>query len=65
MTTSFRQESAKLYIFPTKIPKGAAGRRGLIKPVAELRPLDLPEVQFGSGWYHEAAVQEAERTRKP
>jgi hypothetical protein len=65
MTTSFRHESAKLYIFPTKIPKGAVGRRGLAKPVAELRPQHLPEVEFGGGWYHEAAVQEAERTRKP
>jgi hypothetical protein len=53
--------SAKIYQFPRKA-SGAASRE--IKPTMDHRMRAVPTVDFGSGWYHEAAIQ-AERARKP
>jgi hypothetical protein len=65
MSESFRQESAKIYEFPGKIRAAASARRRDDKTADILRLQQAPVVEFGSGWYHEAAVQEAERPRKP
>jgi hypothetical protein len=54
--------SAKIYQFPRRGIAVAAGREA--KPALDHRLRAVPTVDFGSGWYHEAAVQ-AERTRKP
>ncbi|QQP93322.1 DUF2735 domain-containing protein (plasmid) [Skermanella sp. TT6] len=35
-----------------------------MKPVTKLASARVSEAMFGSGWYHEAAVQEAEWDRK-
>ncbi len=53
--------SAKIYQFPRKASV-VAGRE--IKPALDHRLRVVPTVDFGSGWYHEAAIQ-AERARKP
>ena len=55
--------SAKIYQFPRKGVVAAALSRET-KPALDHRLRVVPTVDFGSGWYHEAAIQ-AERTRKP
>jgi hypothetical protein len=61
----FRHESAKIYEFPRRARATADGQHEGNKPAVDLRSQQAPVVEFGSGWYHEAAIQDAERTRKP
>jgi hypothetical protein len=63
MHTTERPPTAKIYQFPRKtvVNAGAAARDPRAAPDHRLRA--LPSVEFGSGWYHEAAVQ-AEYPRK-
>lgn len=63
MTTSVRHETAKIYAFPVR-GRMATARRDDAKGSGDLRSQDCPVVDFGCS-YHQAAVQEAERTRKP
>jgi hypothetical protein len=56
--------SAKIYQFPRRIAVGAVASSREIKPALDHRMRAVPTVDFGSGWYHEAAVQ-SERARKP
>ena len=55
MTTSSVRGSAKIYEFPLR-------RRAQAKAVEADVPLVAGD--FGSGWYHEAALREAEPARK-
>jgi hypothetical protein len=62
MTTSISRGSAQIYEFPPR------GRFALNRPDesqlrTNLEPQPLVKVASGSGWYHDAAIQEAERTR--
>lgn len=62
MSTVISQHSAKILVFPRKsslpsVPVRLSDRMELDARVAC--------VEFGSGWYHEAAVQDAQRARKP
>lgn len=59
MRTTFHRETAKIYAFPVKAD---AARRRLnmqAQMVADIAAQDLPRTDFGSGWYHEAAIEEA------
>ena len=63
MTTNFYQESAKIYQFPARGRKAVDGRTEEIQSrgrsgAARFAP------SFGSGWYHEAAIQESKRIRE-
>jgi hypothetical protein len=58
MAQSSHRESAKIYQFPTRDRAGRATR------IADLAPADVANADFGSAWYHDAAVQEAEQARK-
>lgn len=60
MTTNVRRESAKIYQFPVRIREVAGEHRDGRKPVAELPPR-AANVMFGSSWYHDAAIQDAEQ----
>jgi hypothetical protein len=62
--SNVRQETAKIYQFPRRIAANNAGVRQEYASAPDYRSQPLPAVEFGSGWYHEAAI-EAERTRKP
>jgi hypothetical protein len=64
MTSHSQPPSAKIYQFPrkTQASAAAAGRNGWSARDERLRA--LPTVEFGSGWYHDAAIQ-ADRPRKP
>jgi hypothetical protein len=63
VTTNFGRETAKIYQFPVRRPPNADARRQRSKPAADLNSTQLPEVEFGSGWYHDAAIRDAERNR--
>jgi hypothetical protein len=59
MTTSTSGGSAQIYQFP---PRGRFGLNARDESQAvESQP--LVKVAAGSGWYHDAAIQEAERPR--
>jgi len=60
MTTDPRP-SAKIYQFPRK-PRASASFPGREALMIDRSP-PAPRVEFGEGWYHEAAIQ-AERSRK-
>ena len=55
--------TAKIYQFPTKISANAGHRARQPQSTPDHRALQLAAVEFGSGWYHEAALQ-AETVRK-
>jgi len=64
MNTSFNHGSAKVYQFP------AGGRAALgahrheeAKAVADSASQRVSEAACGSGWYHEAAIQESKPAR--
>jgi hypothetical protein len=62
MTTSHFNGSAKIYQFPVGGRAAVNSRRDEIKPATDIAP---SLVAFGSGgWYHEEAIQEAEKARK-
>lgn len=63
MITNSRPPTAKIYQFPRKTSLSAAGAVRDIKSVTDHRLRVVPNVEFGSGWYHEAAI-EADRPRK-
>jgi hypothetical protein len=62
MTTSISRGSAQIYEFP---PRGrfALNGRDESQPRADLESQPLVKVASGSGWYHDAAIQEADKLR--
>lgn len=66
MAISLTRESATIHPFPAsrvrKAGSVAAGDRA--RPVTDLRMYQLPLVEFGSGWYHQAAMAEEQAERK-
>jgi hypothetical protein len=64
MTANFSEESAKIYQFPAGGRSALGGRRHEAKPEVEFIAPRVANVALGSAWYHEAAVQAADRTRK-
>ena len=59
MSTTAHRETATLYAFPSG---GRANRGGSRKGApAHPPPAKIAQAECGSGWYHEAAVEEAER----
>ena len=64
MTTNVHSGSAKIYQFPARGRFSAGALREDAKPasVPALSPRAARAVP-GSGWYHEEAILEAERTR--
>jgi hypothetical protein len=61
MLTNSPPPSAKIYQFPRKISAKSAIPATM--SAADHRLRLAPSVEFGSGWYHDAAIQ-AERPRK-
>jgi len=66
MAISQIRESATIHPFPASRARKAgsvvAGDRS--RTVTDLRMYQLPLVEFGSGWYHEAAMAEEQNERK-
>lgn len=63
MATSTDRESAKIYQFPVRVRPPYASHFETAKP---LTVTSLPQFSGGDGggWYHEAAVREADRALK-
>lgn len=60
MNTDLHRTSAKIYQFP------AGGRASRAQPAAAVSAREPQVCTAGSGWYHEAAIQEeAARNRTP
>ena len=64
MTTNSDRASAKIYQFPARGRFAASGHREDAKTTAPLPSPPVVKAAVGSGWYHEEAIQEAERARK-
>ena len=58
MTTDSQGRSARIYQFPVRSVARVAEERS--KSVMEVLAMRYPATASGSGWYHEAAIQEAE-----
>ncbi len=63
MSTIVQRESAKIYQFPRREAAGSGAQRN---SAVSIDPRLQPAlgVECGSGWYHSAAVEEAQRGRK-
>jgi hypothetical protein len=57
MTTDSQGRTAKIYQFPIRTAVRAVEQRA--KPLTDVS-VRYPATASGSGWYHEAAIQEAE-----
>jgi len=64
MTTNFSTGSATIYQFPARLRGSVGGRCEETNVAEDFTSLRIAKTVFGSGWYHEAAVEEAERARK-
>lgn len=63
MSTTFQHESAKIYTFPKQARTKKDSLADQTNSVVSLASRRVANVAFGSGWYHEAAIEEAERDR--
>ena len=63
MTTSTDQGSAKIYQFPLRGRFAATFQNDDAKVSALLTPQAV-NAAIGGGWYHDEAIQDAERARK-
>ena len=63
-TTGIHRESAKIYTFKAKVRSTADSFHGKTGSVTELVAKRLPNIACGSAWYHEEAVQSADRDLK-
>jgi len=61
MTQHQPRPTAKIYSFPKKPRATSDSHRGY---TPAHKQADLPAVEFGAGWYHEAAVEEAKENQK-
>ena len=59
MTTSISRGSAQIYEFPLR-GRFVLNGRDTPQPRTNLESQPLVKVAAGSGWYHDAAIQEAE-----
>ena len=62
MDTVVRRESAQIIPFPARGQRRAGARLDSMGPRAE-PAAPAYEAAIGSGWYHEAAIEEALRTQ--
>lgn len=64
MAMNLQQASAKVYQFPKRGRFATVGDRQDTRLAAEAAALRPPKMVVGSGWYHEAAIQEAAQAAK-
>ncbi|HPG88475.1 MAG TPA: DUF2735 domain-containing protein [Hyphomicrobium sp.] len=61
MTSNAQIETAKIYQFPVGGRAALTTRAGLASQASELEIAAAPRVAVGGSWYHDAAVQEADK----
>jgi hypothetical protein len=68
MTTSFHRESAKIYQFPARVRPALGGyqeaKAGENPSAPKAASLRVADAAFGGAWYHEEAVEDAERASR-
>jgi hypothetical protein len=64
MTKDILRDTARIYQFPIRDRVIKAGPRESQKRVADLASAGFANVEAGSGWYHDAAIQDAEQVHK-
>lgn len=64
MSTAFTHESAKIYTFPKRVRIKADTHGDQANSIVSPASPRIANVAAGSGWYHEAAIEEAEWDRK-
>ena len=64
MNTDINRGSAEIIPFPSRARTTAGELRDVAKPVAKFPLPRAVKVASGSSWYHEAAIQDADRTFK-
>ena len=65
MAANIQRETAKIYAFPTRGQLAAGYRRDVSTMASEVaEALRLKRTDFGSGWYHDSAIEEACRDKK-
>lgn len=62
MTMSSERQTATIYDFTARLRAAGRGVRPAAKP--EAPAIQAPIVECGSGWYHDAAIQDPDRTRR-
>ncbi len=60
--TKSERRTATVIPFPGRGRPGIHGGHGVAEQTRAARP-DLPAVEHGSGWYHDAAIRDATRER--
>ena len=63
MTASPDRQSAKIFQFPEGGRAALGGRRDEAEPVVTFAASRIAKVASGGAWYHEEAVQKADRHR--
>ncbi len=64
MNTNPNRGSAEIIPFPSRARKNSGEPRDIAKPQPTFAAQRAAKVASGSGWYHEAAIQDAEQPRK-
>ena len=64
MNTNLNREPAEIIPFPSRARTTLGELRDVAKPVAKVPSPRAVKIASGSGWYHEAAIQDADRTFK-
>ncbi len=64
MSTNTYRGSAEIIPFPVRARTTANEHREAAKPVTMFPVSRAVKVAAGSGWYHEAAIQDADQTRE-
>jgi hypothetical protein len=62
MNTSFHHGSAKIYQFPVGGRSSIGSRQDVTKTDLQIEAPGISYAACGSGWYHEAAIEDAKRT---
>lgn len=61
-----QSQSAKIYAFPARTQHASrrVAEQATVAVVADLASRRLPTVAFGSGWYHDSAIEQAGRDQR-
>jgi hypothetical protein len=62
MNTNFGQATAKIFQFPVGGRAAIGPRQNGSGAIVDATTPRVNEASCGSGWYHEAAIEEAKRT---
>jgi hypothetical protein len=65
MTAKVQHETAKIFAFPTRAQLAAGYRSDKLAMASEVADaLRLKRTDFGSGWYHDAAIEDSGHGKK-